>query len=36
MMVAKIYGLDQALGPGNHFVVAIKQKKKRMLFQELK
>ena len=33
MMVAKIYGLDQALGPGNHFVVAIKQKKKECYFK---
>ena len=35
MMMAKIYGLDQALGPGTHCVVAIK-KKKRMLFQEFR
>lgn len=36
MIMARIYGLDQALGPGNHCVVAIKQKKKRMLFHELR
>lgn len=33
-MMAKIYGLDQALGPGNHCVVAIEQnnnKKKNVI-----